>query len=187
MSSRSSGFRRRDLRLRNTEPTLCWHAAAHDIPAQELLRNTLRSACDLIGAERGFVVVLREETTLEVACARQMAPREMLDTMLGRAARALHRALTLRETGLCDERGNTLAAHPGDHSAAAVVSLPLELGVRQRGALCLLRACAQRALSSLDFEILEALAGQAALALAAASQQSALHRLEASLNATPSS
>jgi hypothetical protein len=181
LPSRGVVFRRRADRARTTEPAIGWHDAVHHAPVQQVLRNTLQSACELVGAERAFVLVLRQETTFEVACTRRILPREILDTMFGHAARALHRTLTRSETGLCDQAGNPLWPQRGDALSPAVVSLPLDLGLRQRGTLCLLRACVQQALHRIDFEILDALAAQAALALAAANQQRALHRLEASL------
>lgn len=166
---------------------LAWHDAAHDQPARDILNNVLRSACELIGAARGFVVVLREETRLEVACTRRLRPRELLDPLLGIAARPLHSALAQREIGLGDADGMLCAAQPVEPVSPAVVSLPLDLGAHQRGALVLLNETAPRALSTLDLEILGALASQAELALAAASQQCALSRLEARLNALPPS
>ncbi len=169
---------------------LGWHDIAQDQPARTILNNTLRSACDLIGADRGFVVVLREETTLEVASIRGLRPRDLLDPLLGLAARSIHCALAQRQIGLGDPAGLPMPCPPpasGDIPPPTVVSLPLELGARQRGALVLLNERKPRALSALDFEILGALAGQAELALAAASQQCALSRLEARLNALPPS
>ncbi|HEX4895019.1 MAG TPA: GAF domain-containing protein [Solimonas sp.] len=179
-----AGVRRRRAGSLRTRMPMDWHPAAHDEPAQEILRNTLRSACELIGAERGFVIALREDVALEIACTRAMRQHELLDAVLGPAARALHRTLSEQAIGLADASGQALPMLDGyfEHNAPAVVSLPLEVGPRQRGALCLLRADAPRTLSDLDFEILEALAGQAALALAAASQQNALSRLAASLH-----
>lgn len=179
---------RRPASGRSANAPLAWHDAARDEPARELLANTLCSACDLIGAERGFVLVLREETTLEVACTRGLPSQELLDLLFGVAARALHSALAKSSKGLGDAEG-VLLSETGtipEPCAPAVVSLPLDLGSRQRGALCLLRAAEPRTLSELDFEILAALAGQAELALASASQRRALSRLEASLQAVAS-
>lgn len=183
--SRQSVLRRRPADARRSDIPLAWHDAARDEPARQLLANTLISACDLIGAERGFVLVLRDETTLEIACTRALQHQELLDSLLGVAARALHRTLAWSELGLADCAGILLPCPEAaaESGAAAVVSLPLQPGPRQRGALCLLRGAARRCLSDLDFEILGALAGQAELALGAASQRCALSRLEASLTA----
>ncbi len=183
--SRQNGRRRRSVDARRNESLLTWHDAAHDKPASELLANTLGSACDLIGAQRGFVLVLCEETTLEIACTRHLPTDELLDCLLGSAARALHRALALAEPGLAGSDGNLLSSGCAD-AAPAIVSLPLDLGLRQRGAMCLLRDDTPRCLSKLDFEILAALSGQAELALAAASQHCALSRLKARLTSAPS-
>ena len=124
---------------------------------------------------------LRDDTVLEIACAHALPGQTVLDAVFGRASRALHRALLDAERALACPRGELLPAP--QQAMPAVISLPLELGVHRRGAFCLLRDDSERQLSELDFEILEALAGQAALALAADCQRSALSRLEASLNA----
>lgn len=176
----SSGQRRRRPHARSAHRAIAWTGAAASEPAQEVLRNTLQSACELIGAERGFTLQSREDAVLEVACSHQIGPQELLDAVLGRAARALHRAMICNELGLTDRSGATLARF--DESAATVVALPLDLGPQQRGVLCLLRSGEPRALSALDLEILGALAEQAALALRAAQQESALSELAASLN-----
>ena len=76
-----------------------------------------------------------------------------------------------------------LATTESENRAPAVVALPLELGRNEHGALCMIRNGAPRHLSDLDLEILGALADQAALALRASNQQSALSRLAASLDA----
>src|SRR3546814_15269721 len=80
--------------------------------------------------------------------------------MLGMAARALHRTLLESSRGLACPRGELLV-EPAHAAAPAVISLPLELGPNRCGAFCLLRKDQERGLSELDFDILDALAGQA--------------------------
>src|SRR3546814_1513075 len=117
-----------------------------------------------------------------MACAHAVPGQEGPDARLGIAARALHRTLLESSRGLAGPRGELLV-EPAHAAAPAVISLPLELGPNRCGAFCLLRKDQERGLSELDFEILDALAGQAALALAASCQRTALNRLEASLSA----
>lgn len=178
-------FPRSTLRRRRPAqpaPGIAWSATAADDTAQQVLHNTLRSACGVIGARGGFVVQLRDDTVIEIACAHALPGKDVLDAVLGAAARALHCALLETRRGLACPRGELLR-EPAAAAAPAVISLPLELGHRRRGAFCLLRQDSERSLSELDFEILDALAGQAALALGAACQRTALNRLEASLQA----
>lgn len=180
----SSGARRRRQIQRSLHRAIAWTSAGASEPAQEVLRNTLQSACEVIGADRGFTLRTREDAVLEVACSHCIKPQELLDAVLGRAARALHQAMVCNELGLADRVGNSLPHLDGsfEENAPAVVALPLDLGANQRGVLCLLRSGSPRALSDLDLEILGALADQAALALRAAQQESALSKLAASLN-----
>lgn len=166
--------------LRGLQSAIAWTSSASE-PAQQVLRNTLRSACEVIGARAGFTLQTREDAVFEVACSHCLGHAQLLDAVLGRAASALHRALVCGELGLADPTGTALA--PASEAPPAVVALPLDLGLRERGVLCLLRSDGPRALSELDLEILGALADQAALALRASNQEWALSKLVASLNA----
>jgi GAF domain-containing protein len=176
--------RRRPPAQRALHDSIAWNDACGDEPAQSVLQNTLRSACAVIGAQQGFVLLLRDDSTLEVACAQNLQPRQLLDFVLGSAARALHHALTDHVPGLADASGTLLApAHDGERPSPSIIAMPLELGSRHRGALCLLSGEPPRTLSTLDLEILGALSEQASLAMRAANQHSALSRLAASLRA----
>ncbi|MFT4047496.1 MAG: GAF domain-containing protein [Solimonas sp.] len=175
--------RRRPAQREHTPAGIAWASTSASDTVQQILSNTLRSACGVIGAHGGFVVQLRDDTVLEIACAHALPGQAVLDAVFGSAARALHRALLDARRGLAGAGGELLAESQQD--APAVISLPLELGQHRQGAFCLLRENAGRKLSALDFEILDALADQAALALAAACQRSALSRLEASLSVPP--
>lgn len=182
----SSALRRRRVTPQETSPAdIAWAPATGDDDALQVLRNTLRSACCVVGAHGGFVVQVRDDTVLEIACAHALPGQDVLDAVLGMAARALHRTLLESARGLACPRGELLI-EPAHVAAPAVVSLPLELGPNRQGAFCLLRKNHERELSELDFEILEALAGQAALALSASCQRTALSRLEASLSSAES-
>jgi GAF domain-containing protein len=173
---------RRRLLLRGLQSAIAWAGASSE-PAQQVLSNTLRSACEVIGADAGFTLQTRDQSVLEVACTHRLSRPQVLDALLGRAAGALHRALFSGDLGLSDAGGAALPTTESEQRAPDVVALPLELGRGERGALCLIRSGAPRHLSDLDLEILGALADQAALALRASNQQSALSRLAASLDA----
>lgn len=151
---------------------IAWAPACGDLTARQIVANSLRSACGLVGARGGFLIVLREQRQLDIIAAHALTPREVLDLALGLAAPALHRVLLEP-----DDRD----ADPPD-TAAELLAVPVKLGMQNRGALCLWRDAAPRALGALEIEILDALAGQAALALAADSQRDALTQLHAHLN-----
>lgn len=174
-------------RLRSVQPTLGtppldWAPVSVDDTVQEILRNTLRSAYGVIGASGGFVLLLTEGSVLEIAALHRVSNNDVLDTLFGWAAGALHCALLDGSRGLAGADGQLLDGEQ-EEQAAVFVCLPLDIDETRRGALCLLRKPDARALKALDLEILDALAGQAALALAAGCQRHALHQLQARLQA----
>lgn len=154
-------------------------------PAEQILADILRSALDVTGAHQGFILVSREGSILEVAGARNLRPSEVVDVVLSRAAAPLHSALREGQAAAADEQGRALPIFDGffENNNPSVLCVPLELGLRQTGALCLLRQPGARKVSELDLEIVQALAEQAGLAISAACHQTALTRLEASLSA----
>lgn len=160
-------------------------------PAEQILADILRSALDVTGAAQGFIIVSREGAVLEVASHCNIRPEEIMDASLRLAALPLHGALRENRPSAADSQGRALPIFDGyfETNDPAVLCLPLDLGLRQRGALCVLRQVGARKLSELDLEIVQALAEQAALAIGAACNHTALTRLEASLsaslNATP--
>src|SRR3546814_20648855 len=79
---------------------IAWAPTAAGDAALQVLHNTLRSACSVIGAHGGFVVQLRDDTVLEIACAHALPGQEVLDAMLGMAARARNRTLLESSRGL---------------------------------------------------------------------------------------
>jgi GAF domain-containing protein len=153
-------------------------------PAEQILTDILRSAMEVTGAAQGFMLVSRENSLLEVAAARNVRPAEVVDVVLARAAGPVHSALREARPAAADERGRPLPIFDGyfEANSPAVLCVPLDLGLRQSGALCLLRSSCARKLSELDLEIVQALSEQAALAIGAACNQTALTRLEASLS-----
>lgn len=178
--------RRRPMAQRALHDSIAWNDACGDEPAQSVLQNTLNSACAVIGAQQGFVLLLRDDSTLEVACAQNLQPSQLLDVVLGNASRALHHALSEHAPGLANAAGTLLTVSAdGERPMPSIIAMPLDLGPCQRGVLCLLSGEPPRALSTLDLEILGALSEQASLAMRAANQHSALSRLAASLRAFP--
>lgn len=174
-------------RLRSVQPTLGvppldFAAACADETVQEILRNTLRSAYGVIGAQGGFVLLLTEGSALEIATLHRVSNNDVLDALFGWSAIALHRALLDGARGLGGPEGQLLDEQQAD-APAVFVALPLDIDESRRGALCLLRKPDARPLKALDLEILDALAGQAALALAAGCQRHALSQLQARLQA----
>ena len=154
-------------------------------PVEQILCDILASAAEVTGADQAFFLVSREGSVLEVACARNIRPAEVMDLVLTRAAATVHRALREGQLSGADGAGRPMPVYDGffEANAPAVLCVPLDLGLRQSGAMCLIRCKNPRRLSELDLEITQALAEQAALAIGAACHHSALTRLEASLNA----
>lgn len=152
-------------------------------PVSQLLAEILRSACDVAGAEQAFFLVTRDETALEAVATYRIRPGEVMDVVLCRAAHPVHLALREHRMAAADADGRALPVYDGNFelNAPAVLCVPLDLGLRQTGALCLMRKTGARNLSELDLEIVQALSGQAELAIGAARCRSALSRLEASL------
>ena len=178
-----------EMRAANTIDVRPGAPAARDFftggyePVEQILSDILRSAMDVTCAEQGFMLVSREGSVLEVAGARNIRPAEVMDVVLSRAATPVHTALREGRLAAADDSGRSLPIYDGffETNAPAVLCVPLDLGMRQSGVLCLTRRPAARKLSELDLEIVQALAEQAALAIGAACNQSALTRLEASL------
>lgn len=176
--------RRTDVVRPAGTPAVATQRAGYE-PAQEILRSILRSAADLAGADQCFFLVARDDTVLEVAGARNIRPRDIIQVVLGRGAGATGLCLRERRLACADEQGRPMPLLDGvfEANAPAILCLPLDLGLAQAGVLCLLRKRRARRVSELDLEILQALGEQASLAIGAASHQSALTRLEASLSA----
>lgn len=152
-------------------------------PVSQLLDDILRSACEVAGADQAFFLVTRDEAALEAVATYRMRPGEVMDVVLCRAAHPVHLALRERRLAAADADGRALPVYDGNFelNAPAVLCVPLDLGLKQSGALCMMRKRGARRLSELDLEIVQALSGQAELAIGAERCRSALSRLEASL------
>ncbi len=137
-----------------------------------LLGQVLGSVLQLAGAERGFVLLAREAGGLEVAAAAGLEPEALASEEFAGSAGAVERALAEgRPVVACDvgadlELGRR--ASIADRGIRALACLPLEVLGRRIGAIYADSRRPGSAFTDLDLEIFEALAGQAALAIAVA-------------------
>lgn len=184
-SPQSVVHRLRSIQPSSGLPPLDWAAVSADETVQEILRNTLRSTYGVIGAQGGFVLLLTDDSCLEIAALHRASNNDVLDALFGWSTRALHRGLLDGRRALAGSEGELLDDQL-EEQPAVFVCLPLEIDESRRGVLCLLRRPEARPLKALDLDILDALAGQAALALAAGCQRYALNRLQAQLQALDS-
>lgn len=194
-ATRAGGFkrlrgRRRDDRGAHTLPAPrvpSREAAAGYASVHQILIDLLRSAAEVTGARQAFCLVARDDASLELACSWRIHPHDVMETVLTRAPGAIYLALREQRLACTDTQGRTLPLEDGffERNTPAVLCLPLDLGSRLSGVLCLARPDSTRAVSELDLDIAEALAEQIALALSAASAFSALSHLEQSLGCLP--
>lgn len=150
---------------------------------QQTLHDIQRSAATVVGAGQGFLLVCRDDRSFEVASTFNLGPQQALSIALSQAAAPLHAALKDKLLATGDLHGDcpTLPADAFGILPAALC-VPLDLGPRMSGVLCLLRRGQPQHMSDLDVEIVQALAEQAALAICAARHSTALSRLQASLS-----
>lgn len=150
----------------------------------QILRDLLRSAAEVLDAKQAFFLIARDEHTLEAAATRNIRPAEVMDLILSQAAHPVHVALFDHQLAAADGDGHALPIYDGyfETNTPATLCVPMDLGLRQTGALCVVRHKGARRLSDLDLEIAQALTEQAAVVIAAARHQSALSHLEASLS-----
>lgn len=153
-------------------------------PVQPLLKEILRSTADVLSAHQAFIIVARGEALIEVACTHNIRPSEVVDAVTTGARGPVQTALKEKILTAGDIQGAAMPLLDGffENNSPAILCVPLDLGSRLAGVLCLLRRHPPRRLSDLDLEIVQALAEQAALAIGAATHSSALSRLKASLS-----
>lgn len=151
---------------------------------QQTLQDIQRSVAALVGASQAFILTCREDSALEIASTHNIRVTQAMDLALSQATLPLHAALRGKMLVTGDLNGYAPATLPGNHSSLipAALCVPLDLGPRMKGALCLLRRGQPQHMSDLDLEIVQALAEQAALAICAASHSNALSRLQDSLS-----
>jgi len=173
-------------------------AAADSLDA--ILQGLLESVVQLSGAERGFVLLARGDGDLAVAAASGLAAFDLGAAEFSGSIGAVERALS---TGRAVAVADALAdpALGGRESVArggirALVCMPLSppppaagadrgaaLDRRRLGVLYADSSAPGSAFTELDAEILEALASQAALAIAAARLDEEVERLLADVEA----
>lgn len=151
-----------------------------------LLGDILSSSCDVVGAQRSFLLVSRDERSVEVCASHRIHPSEIVQIAFTRAASALRKTFAEARVTLMDRDGKDLPIPTErQHCCPTLICIPIESALQVSGALCLERRSHAKALTDLDLEILQALAAQAGNALAAVRTHDALSRLSASLDATP--
>jgi GAF domain/FHA domain len=136
-----------------------------------LVRGLLDSVVELCGAERGFVLLARADGELEVAAASGFAADDLRAGEFSGSIGAVERALASGSpVAASDALADPLLG--GRESIArngirALVCVPVAALDRPLGAIYADSRAPRSAFTELDVEILEALASQAALAIAA--------------------
>ena len=158
-------------------------AVADDLDG--LVRALLDSVVELSGAERGFVLLARADGELEVAAASGFAVDDLRAGAFSGSIGAVERALATgapvaTSDALADPllRGRESIARGG---IRALVCVPVAALGRPLGAIYADSRAPGSAFTELDVEILEALAAQAALAIAAVRLDEDVRRLLAEL------
>lgn len=165
-------------------------AAEEGLPA--LLRRVLAAVGELVGAERGFVLLRRPDGELEVAATSGLEAAELGLAEFSGSAGAVERALAsgapvAANDVLADTGTGRLGARPSVLAGGirALVCVPLRVLERTIGAVYADSRKPGAAFTELDVEILEALAHQAALAIAVARLDEELRGLADRLAAAP--
>jgi putative methionine-R-sulfoxide reductase with GAF domain len=175
-----------DLRRSQTSLVL----AARLRPAEnlgQLLQQLLASALSVSGAERGFVLLTRNDGELEVAARSGLEDQEVAEPAFAGSVAAVRRTLAeQRPVVVSDAQADRLlSARPSviEESIRALVCLPLEVMGRFLGVLYADSRRSGSGFTELDVEILSALASHAALAVAVVRLHRELARLEQELPA----
>lgn len=147
-------------------------ALVPNVDPRATLRGLLASAREQLGAERGLLLLLDAAGGLHVGIASGFARYEPLDTAFETGLTALRQTLeTRRPVAALDHRSHSAQGRRRsliDLGRGAVACVPLSIPPWPRG---LLEVDARKnggAFTELDLEILGALAGHAAVALAGA-------------------
>lgn len=137
---------------------------------EPLLRRLLGSVLSVAGAERGFVVLARAEGGFDVVATAGLVVEEIAGEEFSGSVGAVERSIAERRpVVLSDVAADTLfGGRPSivQGGIRALVCLPLGVLDRVLGAVYADSREPGRAFTRLDVEILEGLAGHAALALA---------------------
>ena len=150
-----------------------------------LLARVLISVLTVSGAERAFALLAGDDGELEVAATEGLEPGELGEPEFAGSAGAVEQVLaTGRPIVTSDAAADALLGGRPSVAAGgirALVALPLDASGRRLGALYADSRRPGAVFTELDLEILEALASQAALALAVACLDREVHGLAAAL------
>lgn len=168
------------------EPVVADMAAAETadprLAIDQALGDILRSVISVTGGHRAFLMISRDQRSVEIAATHRIRPGEILHAAVTRMSQAINRAFSDREMTLADRRGDLLAAPDARQTASpAWICSPFTAAMRISGVLCVERQAKGKRLTELDLEIVQALTDQAATALAAVRTHDALSRLSAAL------
>ena len=156
-----------------------------------LLERLVDSVLRLSGTERGFVLLADRQGELSVAALRGATPEALLGAEFAGSVGAVTRALSERRTVATSDAqlDPRLAgrASIAERSIRALVCLPLLALDQVVGALYADSDRPGKAFTELDVEILEGLAGHAALAITVARLNAELAGMAAGLPAEPPS
>jgi adenylate cyclase len=147
----------------------------------DLLLRYLRGAIELTGTERGFIVLVSPTGTLEVAAmigfGEEQAASPRFAGSVGAVERVLRTGETLVISDLQSDRDLGQRKSVLDQGLAALACVPLGEAGRRDGVLYVDGRTRAHGLTTLDVEILEGLAEQAALAVAGHEMERRLHDL----------
>ncbi|WP_366489009.1 GAF domain-containing protein [Hydrocarboniphaga effusa] len=178
---RRNNLRQARVWVDGSEPEVQIHSSD---AVSQALHGILHSATDLLGARRGFLLTCNDAGVLEVACAREIRPVEVMDLVLAQAALVVRTVLRERQPVAADALGRAFRVEGDapDSRRAAIFCMPLDLGQHRSGLFCALRDGTRPAvIGQLDLEILDGLCDQASLVIGASSACTALAQLEACL------
>jgi GAF domain-containing protein len=154
-----------------------------EVSLDALLMRLLRSAIDVTGAERGFVLVVTPEGKTRMEVASGFAPADLEEGSLMGSAAAVERTKQTAETVVVSDVQNDVffsrRASIIAQGIATLASVPLRGASGLIGILYVDGRLAAGTFTDLDVEILEGLADQAAIALAGAELDRQLRELVA--------
>jgi hypothetical protein len=152
---------------------------------RELLDRLLTSVMQVVGADRGFLLLTHPDGDLRLARVSGLAEEDLAGEEFGGSLSASRQAMAERQPVICyDASSDTrLSNRPSVQSGGIrlLVCLPLVVLDRVTGVVYADSREPGRELTELDVEILEGLASYAALALAVAGLQDEVEGLEGAL------
>jgi putative methionine-R-sulfoxide reductase with GAF domain len=184
--SEEAAARQQDEQLRR------WHSSVEmqrrltpSVGLAALLERLLDSVLQLSRTDRAFVLLAEGEGSLVLAASRGMPAGTVLAEDFAGSVGAVEMALEEgRTVATSDAQADTRLAHRAsiaEHKIRALVCLPLVAAERLVGALYADSSRVGAELTELDVDILEGLAGHAALAITVARLDAELARMAAGL------